>query len=357
MKISWKKIGKKIPRFLTTKEFLAVILVLIAVFFVTSRGGADIKKIQTIEARVKTIESVVTASGTIRSEDEASLRFLTSGKLTWIGSKEGDYVSRGQEIASLDTQDLEKRLKKDLNLYFKTRLDFEDTKDSQKDKVITDALKRIAERSQADLDNAVIDVEIRDLAIQFSKLSSPINGRIVEKSDFFALSNVTSADVIFKVSNFSKLNFVAEIDETEIGKIKVGQKATIILDAFTNKPIETTVNKISPQAIMSSTGATAFEVTFQVPRDENLLLGMNGEAKIVIDEKKNALTIPTESLVDEKYVWIAKNGKYVKREIKTGIKSDSEAEVIENLKQEDQVVTNGFAELGKNSLIQKIFNK
>src|SRR3989344_639025 len=223
------KIFKKLTKLIRSKRIIIAVVAIALLIFFATRGGADTSKIKTTQVTEKTLETQVAASGKIASENENTLRFLTSGKLAWISTKEGNYVRRGQTIASLDSQELEKRLRRDLNTYFKTRLDFEDVKDSQKDKVITDTLKRIAQRSQADLDNSVIDVEIRDLAIQFSRLTSPISGYIVNNPEFFAGSFIFPTDTIVQIANFDKLQFVAEVDETEIGKVKVDQKTYVTL--------------------------------------------------------------------------------------------------------------------------------
>ena len=334
---------------------MAVVAVILIIFFAT-RGGADISKIKTAQVTEKTLETQVAASGKIQSENQASLRFQSTGKLAWIGVKEGNYVYAGQAIASLDTQDLQKRLQRDLNSYFKTRLDFEDVKDSQKDKVITDTLKRIAQRSQADLDNSVIQVELEDLAIKFSKLLSPINGYIVDKEDFFAGENVFPTDTIVTVADFGKMQFVAEVDESDIGKIRQDQKVKINIDALPDKIIEASIILIGPKAITTSTGATAFEVKINLKGVEDLRLGMNGEAKIVIESISNALVAPLDAIVQDRYVWVKKDDTYQKREIEKGLEGDLEVQIASGLEKDETVVTGGFDQIGKKNLAQKILS-
>lgn len=355
-KIKKIKNFKKLPRIVRSRRFIIGLVVIIILIFFGSRGGADQSKIKTTTVSEKTLETQVTASGKIASENESTLRFLTSGKLVWISVKEGDYVARGQTVAALDSQELEKRLKRDLNTYFKTRLDFEDVKDSQKDEVITDTLKRIAQRSQADLDNSVIDVEIRDLAIQFSRLNSPINGYIVNKGDFFAGNFIFPTDTLAQVADFGKMQFVAEVDESEIGQVKVGQKVYITLDAFPDQPIEAQVNFIGPKTITTSTGATAFEVKINLDPPGNLRLGMNGEADIIVKEAPQSLAISLDALVDDKYVWLKTDDTFQKREIQKGLESELEVQITSGLNKDDQVVISGFDQIGKKNLVQNILS-
>ena len=130
MKIPRLKIWKKLPKPVKTKRAILVPVVVFILAFVLTRGGGDHQQIKTAQVSEKTLQEQIVASGKIESENEANLRFLTSGKLAVFYAKEGNYVRRGQTIAQLDTQELKKRLEHDLNLYFKTRLDFEDVKDT-----------------------------------------------------------------------------------------------------------------------------------------------------------------------------------------------------------------------------------
>ena len=131
IKLDRKSIFKLIGRIVFNKKFAIALVLLVVIYTVGNRGARDQELIKTQKAQVEDIKKVVTATGIIRSQSEANLKFQTSGKVSSINVKQGDYVKKGQLIAKLDTVDLQKRLKADLNSYFKERLDFEDVKDSQ----------------------------------------------------------------------------------------------------------------------------------------------------------------------------------------------------------------------------------
>ena len=357
MKIAWQKSYQILPKSLRSKKTIAFLLILIIALYIGNRGGVSTGKIQSVYVQQKTIESQVVASGVIRSKKESTLRFQTAGKLASINADQGDFVKRGQIIASLDTKELQKRLAKDLNLYFKTRLDFDELKDTQNNQVITDTLKRIAEKSQADLDNSVIDVQLRDLAIKFSNLTSPIDGYVVDKPKFVVGENIFPTDTILTVADLGTLQFAAEVDETEIAKINTGQKAYISLDAFGDDKIETQIKLISPKAITSSTGATVFEVFFDLSLKEGLRLGMNGQATIITSTAQDVLVVPKDAIIDDKFVWVKTANNFQKKEITKGIESDTDVEITSRLSQNQEIVTSGFEEIGKKSLIQKFLER
>lgn len=343
-------------RFVSRKLIITLIL-LVTIWIVGNRNAQNTKAITLATVEKKPIAQTISASGVIRSQSQADIKFATGGRLAYISIQQGDHVKKYQTIASLDTQDFQKRLKQDLNLYLNQRLTFEDTKDSQKDQVISDSLKRIAQRAQDTLDNTVIDVEIRDLAIKFSSIYSPIDGDVVNNPKFFAGSNVTIADTIATVADLTSLEFVSQVDETEIGKVAVGQESTIALDAFPDEKIEATVERIAPVSVTTSTGSTAFEVVFALPKANKFKIGMNGTAEVQTQKAETTLVIPLEAIQDENTVYAHFGRDYQKKTIEKGIESDTEVAITKGLNENEQIVTSGFDQLTKGSLIQKILKK
>ena len=357
IKLDRKSIFKLIRRIVFNKKFAIALVLLVVIYTVGNRGARKEALIEMQRAQVEDIKKIVTATGIIRSQSEANLKFQTSGKVAYISAKQGDYVKKGQLIARLDTADLQKRLKADLNLYFKERLDFEDVKDSQPGGPASEELKRIAQRAQADLDNSVIDVELRDLAIKYSNLYSPIEGYITQNPQVLLGSNVLATETIAAVADLNNLEFIAEIDEVDIGQIKENQTAIISLDAFADRQIEANVKTISKKAIVTSTQSTVFEVIFDLPKGQDFLLGMNGTIEVQIEKKDDVLSIPPQALIDEKHVWVKEDNTYFEKEVATGLESDEHVEIISGIGGGEEVVISGFEEVTKASLFQKLFSK
>ena len=188
----------------------------------------------------------------------------------------------------------------------------------------------------------------------FATITSPINGYIVSDPSVYTGSNVLATDTIATVASSSNLQLMAEVDETDIGKTRLGQKANITLDAFPGKTFSSTVSQIAPQAITTSTGATAFNVTFNMENTEPLLIGMNGSAQIITATKENVLSVPLEAIVNDNFVWIKIGKNYQQREVTRGLESDSDVEITSGISEGDNVVTAGFDQLQKASLFQKI---
>jgi len=296
-----------------------------------------------ITPTVQNIKSDLTLAGSINASEIASLRFQNSGKLVWVGVKIGDRVKKWQSIASLDREQLRKSLQTQFNNYRTNLSQFWDTQDKYKDTVISDTVRRILDRTQYSLDNSVITYEIADMAIKESTLVSPIAGVVTDIEQPLTGTNITPATATFTIVNPESVYFKSEIDQEEVTKIKVGQLATIKIDAFPETNFDSEITYISFIPVEGQT-STVYEIRFKLPVDNknlNYRLGMDGDALITLASQDNALTIPLETLNDDNgksFVWVKDNDKLVKKYVTTGIENDTDIQILEGLNSNDSVV-------------------
>lgn len=289
------------------------------------------------------IKDQITLTGSIRATDVANLHFQTGGRLVWVGVKVGDRVKKWQALASLDREQLRKNLATQFNNYRTSLSQFTDTKNQYKDIIITDTIQRILDRTQYSLNNAVINYEITDMAIKDSVLTTPIEGVVTDISTPISGGFVTPIDTNFTVINPKTIYFRSEIDQDSVTKISQGQAATITLDSFPNTITNSKINFIAftPVAGQSS---TVYEVRFDLPLDNGQMTyrwGMDGNATIVLSEAKDALTIPTDTVNEtngQKYVQVKNGDILTKKNITTGIETDSTTQVLNGLTIYDQIV-------------------
>lgn len=291
----------------------------------------------------QTLTKTLDASGYVDAKEKVRLRFIAGGKLTYVGAKEGDLVKKWQTIATIDQETLNKQMSQDLNNYMKERWDFESTQDAIKDKSLTTDENRGVDQEQWDLNNTVLTVEIRDIAIKNSRLTSPIEGVLTTAPTSVAGMQVLGTDY-FEVVNPNSLVFRAAVDESDISLVSLGQSAILTLDAFPEIEIETKVHYISYTSTETSSG-TAFVVEFLLDQNsiEPLLrIGMNGDISISLDTKENVLTIPLIAVREKdgkSYVDVKDgSGEAVEREIELGLETEEYVEVISGVSETDEVV-------------------
>lgn len=326
------------------------VILIIAGFLLANRFFFAPKKnlYETAKVTKADLKITVSASGKIKSDEEATLKFQTSGRLAWVGVKKGDKVTKWQAIASLDKEELKKTLNQELLDYMGKRWDFEQTtQDTYRDLALTETIRRVKDKSQFDLDRSVLDVEIADIAIKYGTIYSPINGIVTEISAPYPGTNIVSATDKFVISNPDKLIFSANVDEADIGKIKSGMSAQIILDAYPDEIITSIIEQIEFTSTLTSGGGTAYAVKFSLPsnQDEKYRLEMNGDAEILISQKNQVLVIPQEAIREEngnQYVWLADNQKPIRKTVQIGETANFMTEIIQGLNEGDQVITSGF---------------
>lgn len=337
-----------------TKIILAVIVAVILFFIIrnftvqkTTATTLNPKTDTVVSPIIEEIKDQITLSGSINASDVAILKFQNSGKQNWVGVKLGDQVKKWQVLATLDSAQLKKSLQTQFNNY-KTELSkFNDTqltyKKTREDYLVTDTIQRILDRTQYSLDNSVIDYEIADMAIKESRLVTPIDGIVVAIDQPLAGVNVTPTTANITVVNPNSLYFKAEVDQQQVIKLIQGQEAIIKLDSFADLSINSKLNYISFSPVTGQS-STVYEIRFGLPIDNQNLsyrLGMDGDVTILIKDKTDVLTLPIEAINDDNgqaYVWLKVDNKLEKRNIKTGIETDTKVEVLEGLNQNDKVV-------------------
>lgn len=301
------------------------------------------KKDTLVTPKIKSIKLELTLAGSVSASEIANLRFQNSGKLVWVGVKVGDRVKKWQAIASLDKKQLQKSLQTQFNNYRTNLSQFWDTQDKYKDTIVTDTVKRILDRTQYSLDNTVISYEISDMAIKEANLYSPIAGVVTNVDQPLTGTNITPATASFTIINPESVYFKSEIDQEEVTKISVGQKAIIKIDAFPEVTLDSEITHISFVPISGQT-STVYEIRFKLPVDNknlNYRLGMDGDALITLEQQDNALVIPLDALNDDNgknFVWVKGPKDLTKKYVTTGIENDTEVQILEGLNPNDTVV-------------------
>lgn len=149
------------------------------------------------------------------------------------------------------------------------------------------------QQAQLEVKNAEENLADTKIYAPFSGVVSKVSGQVGSVGVGATSSNSSS---LLTLMDDSSVNLPAQIDESEISKVKVGQKVEVTLDAFSNETFQGTVTNITPSATVVSNIAV-FYVTVRIPNpDHRLKIGMTAEGEIVIQEIKNALTVPKKAI-------------------------------------------------------------
>jgi HlyD family secretion protein len=225
---------------------------------------------------------------------------------------------------------------------------------------------------QSEVKRAEITVDEAEERLEETEIFAPINGVIIEKlveeGQIIAsgISNVNGGTAIATVADMSRLFIIADIDETDIGSVKIGHSVKITADAFPNEIFKGKVNRIAPQGVIDNS-ITIFKAKVEVQGKGKSLLKpmMSANIDIVTQQVKDAVYFTRAGLRKDsegQFAVILKNDEPEKVRLKTGIKNPIDVQVLSGLIQDDEVVLGDWEKVlkesqenkGKGSSLKKI---
>lgn len=327
-------------------------MILIAIFiigFFINNNNIDTKakkKVDSYTVKREDLKEILTLSGQIDASEKATLKFQTSGRLAWVGVKEGDYVKKYQTLASLDQRDVKNRMQKYLNAFVSQRLTFEQTKDDYWNKQydLSESIRKSAERtlqdSQYDLNNSVLDVELQNLSLEYANLWTPIEGIVTHVSVPFAGVNITPAGADFEVVNPKTLFFSVAAEQGDVISLKEGDTGDISFDAYPERKFKATLYYVSFSPKEGETG-TVYELRLKLDERAQKLglkLAMTGDIDFLIKQEKNVLSAPSSFIKKDRkgdYVYVGKPDKKVKKYIDISAEIDGKYVITGGLQEKD----------------------
>ncbi len=380
------------------KVFLLLILLLIAVVLFTYKyinRKDGIRILETSRVERGDITGILVETGIIKPQVGAIVKIGTraTGRVTRMNVRVGDRVRNGQLIALIDDREIlqaieeteanlraheermrqvelvyPERIKEAEANYEYARLTYERELELLKKEYTTrDSLDRakaqldIAEASLKRLkeeyrtERNIINAEIESLKAQlnqhrtrlsYTRIYSPIDGVVSEVTAQEGETIVAGLQVanLVTVIDPLKLEMWIYVDETDIGKIRIGQKVEYYVDTFPERIFHGKIEKIYPQPVVKD-NIVYYLATVTVSKEDAILLRpeMTTHVRIMFNEKKNVLTIPNGAIKyreGRQIVYLVhKNNTVEEKEIKTGLRGEEKTEVLEGLKEGDTVAT------------------
>lgn len=312
--------------------------------------------IETVPARYMSMKSVVSATGTIKPLESVEVSSKITARVKQVLVKENDHVTAGQTVALLDGKDYETQREQAEFTLNNAKVKYERTS----------YLYNIGAKSKEELDDAQYNYDTAEskLAEAESNLSetvivSPMDGVVIGEpvtDGTMAVQGNSNPTVIMRIADLSQKQITAKVDETDIGNVRVGQKATFTVDAYNGKTFTATVSKISQTDLdnswntsstsgsssSSSAAVIYYSVTLDVDDPEGLLMpSMTARVEIETANKDNALAVPLSALKTDSngsyVVIVKKDGTTENRYVETGIYSDDNVEIVSGLSEGEQV--------------------
>lgn len=343
------------------KIILVLVVVIIAIvtsykYYAQKQEEAKKTVVNTAQVQYMSMKSIVSATGTIKPVESVEVSSKITARVKQVLVKENDTVTQGQTVALLDGKDYETQ---------KEQAEFT----LQNAKTIydrTNYLYNIGAKSKEDLDNAQYNYDTAQSKLEEAEsnlsetgIVSPMDGVVIGEpvtDGTMAVQGNSNPTVIMRIADLSRKQIFAKVDETDIGSVRVGQKATFTVDAYNGKTFTATVSKISQtdmdnswnisnsssSSSSSSAAVIYYSVTLDVDDPEGLLMpSMTARVEIETANKDSALAVPLSALKTDKngtYVIVIKDdGTTENRYVETGIYGDEFVEIINGLSENEKV--------------------
>lgn len=323
---------------------LAGILLLAAAggytYYVKSTTTAAVP-VETTQVQRQDISSVVEATGTVEPVNMVDISSKITAQLKEIKVKENDPVTTGQVLVILDGSALQAQVTQAKEKLSNAAVKYQRTA----------RLNAIGGVSDEELDDASMNYNIAKATydevisdLNDTIIVSPLDGVVIGKPlpvGEMVAQGVNNPTVILTVADMSKKRVEANVDQTDIGKIREGQKVTFTVDAYPGKEFTGTVTTISRKSTVTD-NVTYYLVMIDIDDAEDLLNpGMVARVSIVVTESKGVLTLPLSAIRTDrsgKYVVVVgQNGQTANVPIVTGVTGEERVEITSGLNEGDKV--------------------
>jgi membrane fusion protein, multidrug efflux system len=305
---------RPLPWKLLTAALLAAALAAIAWWL--SRGPA----ITAVRVTRGGAAEIVYATGAVEPETWSRSTPLVRGRIIERCRCEGKSVRKGDVLARLDDKEALATLNDLRALEEFQRREFDRQSQLLARGVAT---SQAYQRAESDLARIHAQIAAQAQRLEYFKLVAPMDGTVL-KEDGEVGDMVDPGTILYRIGLEKPLWVVADVNEEDIPRVQVGQKALLRTDAFANHVLPGSVKQITPAGDPVS---KTFRVRIGLPDDTPLRVGMSVEANIVSREKQDILLVPANAVVNNSLL-VIENDRARLRKVETGIRGTGFVEIV-----------------------------
>jgi membrane fusion protein, multidrug efflux system len=298
--------------------------------------------VEAIKVASAPMPQVITAVGSLRSDESVTLRPEVAGRVSAIEFKEGLPIAKGTTMVRLDPAINEAEYEQAKANLWLAKTKYERAIDLQKQGFISSQAKDEAENN---LRLAEAAIALAQAHLAKTVIKAPFSGivglRLVSLGDY-----VKEGQDLVNLESIDPLKVDFRVPEVYLKQVGVGQTLEIGLDALPGKTYEGKVFAINP---LVDAGGRAIVIRAQVRNaDTALRPGMFARVRLITKSERDALVVPEQALVpqgEDQYVFKVADGKVTRAKVETGQRRDARVEVTKGVEAGEVVVTAGQLKL------------
>ncbi|MBR0054837.1 MAG: efflux RND transporter periplasmic adaptor subunit [Bacteroidales bacterium] len=367
-------------------SIVAAVIIALVIFLMVGKSKMPVVTLETQPARTDSIEITITATGEIQPVYKVQVGTQVSGIVEKLYVDYNSVVKKGDLLAELDRSTLLEQVNQAQAMVSNAesslqlaKQNYDRIKALYDNKAATQASYEEASnqytQARNQLTTAKSDLQRAQVNLSYSRIYSPIDGVVLSKSveQGQTVASSFNTPTIFTIANdLTKMQVEADVDEADIGQVKVGQPVTFTVDAFPDDVFTGTVKQIRLEPTETQNVIT-YTVIIDAPNaDMKLMPGMTASVSIVV-EKESGVAIPMESLfftldqmemeklskvgfsfkklyntkeeetnslkdITKKTIWVGNGKQFEQRSVTPGINDGATSLIKEGLKEGEHVV-------------------
>ncbi|MCF6239668.1 MAG: efflux RND transporter periplasmic adaptor subunit [Candidatus Marinimicrobia bacterium] len=289
--------------------------------------------------------------GRVVSENQTVLLFQSSGQVDSVWVYPGDYVVKGQRLASIKTDVYQTMFIQATSLYEKSKRDLESSRSLFKSNVISADQFELA---RIGLDNARAAYTQAKNAMDNTILTAPFDGWIVIK-------NLNVGDLVapgaaqqppYVLADMDHLKVIIPVPEARIGQIMKGQRTQVKFKTFPDRTFTGAVLRVgmAPKDFSNN-----YDVEVRLTGDlTGLKLGLVADVRIVLEYFEEALVLPLNLIQDDgvsQFIYLAENGRAVRKDVSIRALAGSEVFVQADVQAGDVLIVKGHSDVKDGTLL------
>ena len=253
------------------------------------------------------------ANGVVEPINVVEVKSKASGLITRMPVETGTSLKPGDLVALVDARDVQNQYNQAAadERAAEARLEVSGAQKRRSDEMFNQRVITAQEHETAALDYANAQAAVvraranSDIAkqrLEDATVAAPVAGTVIEKavSQGMVITSATGAfgggTTLIKMADLTRVRMRAQFNETDIGQIRAGQPAVVIVDAYPERRFSGMVEKIEPQAVVTQ-GVTMFPVLVTLNNSDGALKpGMNGEVQVQIEQRLGVLSVPNDAI-------------------------------------------------------------
>ena len=333
-------------------------------------GKKEKVTLDTVKAEKGELTETVTATGTVESVTQVDVGTQVTGIIDKLYADFNSIVKKGELIAEIEKTVLESDYKSaEANVmsakttYQYNKENFERDKKLHDKQLISDyefqTSQKDYEVSKAAYDKAVADRVRAAKNLNYAEIYSPIDGIVISREVEVGQTVVSSMNVanLYKIADLDNMQIVGNVDEADIGQVKVGQRVTFSVDAYPEDLFEGTVTQVRLSPTTESNVVTYEVIVGTANPDHKLIPGLTANLTIYTMSEKDVLLLPANAFnfepeeypdmknlpqpgkaldksgfaPDERSVWVVDGNSLVNKAVKIGMTNGIKTSVVSGL--------------------------